>query len=219
MRHTSRLLVGIFLFVYVPGVAGTAVLSNFGQPGDTYWPDGISFGNNPFFPPSPNTGIVATRFNVATDSTIDSVETALRVMSGPTDFYAYIIDETAGLPDQVIAAARLTNVASGSLTNITFPQAVLLAGTPYWFGLSAGPSTFADWKFTPFYGDTSGSPNLGVGQITGNTTSNWMLGTGGPLGREGAFRVFGSEVPEPAYALLVLAALLCLAGNTTTCRK
>ena len=224
MRHTASMLVGLFvLFACVRVDAGTIVFTNLGQPGDTYGPDGIAFGNNPFFPPSPSTGIVATRFYVTANTTMDSVETALSVTSGPPDFYAYILDETAGLPDQVMSAVHFTNVATGPqgplLTDIPFPDLLLMAGTPYWFGLSAGASTFADWSFTPFYGDTNGSPNLGVGQISGDMTSNWTLGIGGPLGREGAFRVISGSVPEPAYALLVLAALLCLAGSATKYRK
>jgi len=150
---------------------------------------------------------------------VNTVETALNVVSGPTDFYGYILSDTAGLPDHVLATAHFTSVATGPqgalLTSIVFPSQQLLAGTPYWFGLSAGPSTFADWLFTPFYGDTNGSPNLGVGQISGDTTSNWTLGIGGPLGREGAFRVTSGDVPEPAYAFPVLFALLYVSRRAT----
>jgi hypothetical protein len=208
--------VGLFsLLACVRADAGTIVFSNLGQPGDTYGPDGISFGDNPFIPPTSTIGIVATRFQVNANSLVGTVETALRVFSGPTEFYAYILSDTAGLPDHVIVSSYFTDVAIGPqgplLTSIPFASVELLAGTPYWFGLSTGPATFADWEFTPFYGDTNGSSNLAVGQISGDMTSNWILGSGGPLGREGAFRVNGTDIPEPAYQLPILAGLLYLA--------
>lgn len=224
MRYTRGLLVSLLvLFAGIPAVAGTVVFSNLGQPGDTYGPDGISFGNNPYFPPATATGIVATRFHVNADSRIESVETELGVISGPPDFYGYILSETAGLPDQVILSAHFTDVAAGPQgtlpTTIPFPSFELLAGTPYWFGLSANPATFADWKFTPFYGDTGGSPNFGIGQISGNATAHWNIGIGGPLGREGAFRVIGNEVPEPAYGLPVLVGFLYVACRAARIRR
>ena len=220
MRQALWLLVGFSsLLTCVRADAGTVVFSNLGQPGDTYGPDGISFGSNPFIPPGPYTGIVATRFQVTRNTAAEAIETALHVNSGPTDFTAYILSDTLGVPDHVIALTHFTNVETGPqgalLTSIAFAPYELLAGTPYWFGLSAGPETFADWLFTPFYGDTSGSPNLGVGRISGAMTSNWILGSGGPLGREGAFRVTGSDVPEPVYNLPVLAGFLYLASRAT----
>ena len=220
MRQTVWVLTGLsMLLACVSADAGTVVFSNLGQPGDKYGPDGISFGSNPFIPPTPYTGIVATRFQVIENTAVEAIETALYVYSGPTDFTAYILTETGGVADHVIASTHFTNVATGPLgpllTSIPFTANELLAGTPYWFGLSAGPETFADWLFTPFYGDTSGSPNFGGGRISGDVISNWTVGTGGPLGREGAFRVTGTDIPEPACTLPVVAALIYLAGRLT----
>ena len=120
MRQILWLIVGLSGLVACPHAdAGTIVFSNLGQPGDTFGPDGISFGSNPFIPPTSIIGIVATRFQVNGNAMLDTVETALAVISGPTDFYAYILSETAGLPDHVIASTHFTDVATG-------PQGALL---------------------------------------------------------------------------------------------
>lgn len=219
MRHTASLVAVLILVGCACANAGPIVFSNFGQPGDTYGPDGLSFGANPFLPPQSTTGIVATRFHVNSNSTMDGVETPLQLYSGPSDFYGYLLSEVRGVPDHVLEAVHFTTIAASpsSLTIIVFPSNdLLLANTPYWFGLSAGPSTFANWLLTPFYGDAGGSPDLGIGQISGDTTSGWTLGTGGPLGREGAFRVTGTDIPEPGYglAVLILSCLCCLGGRS-----
>jgi hypothetical protein len=213
MRSTQWVATGLLLMIgCVRSNAGTVVFSNLGQPGDTYGPDGISFGHNPFIPPQSNTGIVATRFHVSTDSVLDMVETAVSLISGASDFNAYLIGESNGLPGRVIETVHFTNIGTDpqwpQLMPIVFSShQLLLSGSPYWFGLSAGADTFANWLFTPFYGDTGGSPDFAIGVVSGGNTSNWNLGLGGPLGREGAFRVTTDQVPEPACSIVVLIGL------------
>jgi hypothetical protein len=214
MCFTQWIAAGLLLMIgCVRMNAGTVVFSNLGQPGDTFGPDGISFGNNPYFPPKSTTGIVATRFYVSADSVLDSVETVPLLYSGPSDFNAYLIAEINGLPSQVIETVHFTNLAPDPqwpvLTPIFFSsRELLISGTHYWFGLSAGADTWGNWLFTPFYGDTAGSSNFAIGLVSGGNTSSWNLGTGGPLGREGAFRVIADPVPEPVSSMLVLTGLL-----------
>ena len=204
----------LFMQLLAPlhSLASTVMFTNLSQPGNQYAPDGIGIGSNPFVPGLWN--IAATRLIPQLSGVLDAIEVPLANVSGPTNFLAFLMTQTAGQPGTVLESYTLNNVATGNptplaaITSLLHPT--LTAGTPYWFAVTTGPASFGYWDFTTFQGDASGSPDFATENYLNGLSSAWSIGTGGPTGREGALVVLGSTVPEPHSELLVGIGLLAL---------
>jgi hypothetical protein len=208
MRAVKEVFFCLCLLLNVPlsAKAGTILFSNLTQPGGQYGPDGISIGNNPFFPGS-GLSYAATRFVPGSTASLESVAIPLDLFSGPVEFDAYLMSQVAGKPGAVLESFVGKAVGTGNPTSVTlFPSLlhpVSTLGTPYWLAVTTGPGSFGFWQFTTFQGNTGGSSDFATGDFYGRT-----LGTGGPLGREGAIVVSG--IPEPASLAMIVIGLLLL---------
>jgi hypothetical protein len=190
-------------------VGGTLLFSN-----GPYGPDGISIGVNPFLPGTPQS-IAATRFELSQDAILDFVLPPLAILQGPVQFNVFLMSDAASLPGAVIESYSVTSIPTGSppapaiIPSVLHPY--IVGGTPYWIAITT-PS-FGEWFFTAFQGDSGGSPNFATGSFIGGTAGGWVLGTGGPTGREGALQLQGTFVPEPNSLFLAgisIAGLLLL---------
>lgn len=205
----------------VPAGAGVLVFSNLGQPGNLYGPDGAAFGVNPFLPGT-GPALLATRFTVAAAAQLEAFYAPLDIIHGPADLTAYLMTDANGLPDSVLESIPFANAGGLPVPLTAIPSSLhpaLLPGVPYWFAVSTGGQTFANWLLTPFQGNPLGSSNFATGTLAGGVAVNWEVGPGGSTGREGALQVEGLFVPEPSTLLLAGIGLMVLLRRTGACSR
>lgn len=207
-----RPLTLIFLIASLPALAPASVIySNLG-PGD-------SFGTFNFFtsnPGQPN-GEMAVSFTALSDCTLDRIEVPLGLMPAvvPPPLIRATIYTTGSVfpwPDTALDTVwiDLTGYPSGTGAGyiiaadfVAHPQ--LSGGRTYWLSLGGG-QTYVGWR-------AASEPDPGR-MLWGNDNWGNMWFESQPQGWYPAFRVTGTEVPEPAtgavaaFALLLICSLL-----------
>ena len=201
-----------FMLSGVLANAETILFSNLVEPGAQYGFDAVGFGNTPGSEPEDRNRALAVRFSVSANSVLNSFRVPLDVRSGPNEVTAFLLSDASGTPGSVIEPYLITGLSTGGLPPLTaIPSSlrpVLTAGETYWFGVTAGQSTFAGWTLTLFQGNASGSLDFAAGGIIGDPSSVWTFGSGGAGAREGTLVVVGEAVPEPRTLLLGALSLL-----------
>lgn len=142
----------------------------------------------------------ATSFTPTQDLHLDSIEIALEWLSfvGGTDAEdVWLASDSSGVPGQVLESFHIAGIpAVGTLmTASSVLHPMLVTGTQYWLVAASAPGIAWNWNNT---GDT--------GFIASDIPGIWFVNRS----TTGAFRVEGSEVPEPATLVFVSSGLVAL---------
>jgi len=197
----------MLLLAAVPTQAGI-IFSNLIEPGDQYGPDATGIGHTPAFSNPGDYVTYGVRFVPSLTAQLTTIQAPLAVVSGPNQMQAFLMSDAGGVPGNIIESFSLTNLPAppGPLVMITsLLDPVVLAGDPYWFVATGGPSTFSFWTLNLFQGDSNDG---GATQLTlGGVPQPWIAGSGT---RTGALQVSGDAAPEPATIAMFACAAMAL---------
>ena len=213
---SRQVLWGLLLMLLGSAVSrAESILYTNVEPGGVFGSDAVDFGPGPA--PGDRDPAAALRFSVASDSTLTGFHVPLYVLSGVNDVSAFLLSDASGLPGSIIETYELSTLPSNRPAPLSaVPSATrptLSADKYYWFAVrfDVTPQQPASggWMLTSFHGDSSVSPNFAVAGVVGDPNT-WLVGSGGPSGREGALTVVGEPIPEPTTAVTAVLSILVL---------
>jgi glucose dehydrogenase len=206
----------IVLLIVCAAVSGSAqaevIFSNLGS-GDTWnGLHGFDITNTSTFSPvsASYAQRVAVGFSPTVDGyTLDSVDLAIQYVSGPNALNVSLLSDGVNRPSSVlasnIAASHLSAQNQGSLTRFQFASSpVLVKGAKYWIEVSPAG------KDSSFLWSSNVLGYFGWMNIAVDPTQNWYDRS---CTLQSAFRVNGTQIPEPSSAQPLIAGLMCFAAG------
>ncbi len=145
--------------------------------------------------------ILAAPFIPIVTAALDAIEIgALLIVTGDLvpDASIWLLADDSGLPGSALESYTLTGVMTVPPLIITATSAShpsLSAGTQYWVAFA--PPDLINGKLAWLFND-QGRTNMFAGRIGALDSGGWAGVTWPPLPTELAFRISGTEIPEPA---------------------